>query len=70
MKEPFGLILKIASTQPITNIALGDRIGSVITGQDGSWSLNYDDSEFLILTPTEKRPDLQLMVLAQTLEIR
>lgn len=52
------------STQPFTNIVLGDRIGSVITGQDGSWSLNYDDSEFAMLTSVEKRPDLQLMVLA------
>lgn len=51
-------------THPPTEIVLGDRIGSVITGQDGSWQLNYDDSEFRILTPTEKRPDLQLMVLA------
>jgi hypothetical protein len=43
---------------------LGDRIGSVLSLQDGSWSLNYEDPEFRILNPNEKRPDLQLMVLA------
>lgn len=43
---------------------IGDRIGSVITSTDGTWSLSYEDSEFRILTETEKRPDLQLSVLA------
>jgi hypothetical protein len=43
---------------------LGDRLGSVLTGPDGSWSLGYEDAEFRILNNTEKRPDLQLMVLA------
>jgi len=47
-----------------TNLNLGDRIGSVITAQDGSWSLRYEDTEFRILNPPEKRPDLQLLVLA------
>jgi len=42
----------------------GDRLGSVITAQDGTWSLSYEDPEFRIANPTEKRPDLQLMVLA------
>jgi hypothetical protein len=45
------------------NGILGDRIGSVLTTSDGSWSLSYDDSEFQILNAQEKRPDLQLMVL-------
>ena len=43
---------------------VGDRIGSVITNQDGSWALSYEDAEFQTLNPTEKRPDLQLTVLA------
>ena len=42
----------------------GDRLGSVLSGADGSWVLEYDDSEFRIANSTEKRPDLQLMVLA------
>jgi hypothetical protein len=41
---------------------LGDRIGSVLTGPDGSFSLSYEDSEYQIRNPTEKRPDLFLMV--------
>ena len=43
---------------------LGDRIGSILSLQDGSWSLSYEDPEFRTLNPNEKRPDLQLMVLA------
>lgn len=43
---------------------LGDRIGSVLTGSDGTWSLSYQDSEFGIEDPTEKRPDLLLTILA------
>lgn len=43
---------------------LGDRIGSVLTAEDGSWTLTYDDPDFRVLEPNEKRPDLQLMVLA------
>jgi hypothetical protein len=43
---------------------LADRLGSVLSAQNGSWSIEYDDTEFRILNPTEKRPDLQLMVLA------
>ena len=42
----------------------GDRLGSVLSGPDGAWSLEYDDAEFRIANNTEKRPDLQLMVLA------
>jgi hypothetical protein len=44
--------------------SLGDRLGSVLSADDGSWELEYDDSEFRIANNTEKRPDLQLMVLA------
>jgi hypothetical protein len=43
---------------------LGDRLGSILSGPDGSWSLVYQDNEFRILNNTEKRPDLQLMVFA------
>jgi len=43
---------------------IGDRIGSVITDSDGSWSLSYEDEEFRVLNKDEKRPDLQLTVLA------
>lgn len=42
----------------------GDRIGSILSAADGSWSLTYDDPGFRVLNPEEKRPDLQLMVLA------
>lgn len=43
---------------------LGDRLGSVLSGPDGSWALGYEDAEFRILNTNEKRPDLQLMVFA------
>jgi hypothetical protein len=43
---------------------LGDRIGSVLTGTDGSFSLEYEDAEYQIRNPKEKRPDLFLMVFA------
>lgn len=42
----------------------GDRLGSVITAADGTWMLSYYDPEFRTSNPAEKRPDLQLMVLA------
>jgi hypothetical protein len=48
---------------PVTAF-LGDRLGSVLSGADGSWALEYQDSEFRIANNTEKRPDLQLTVLA------
>lgn len=41
---------------------VADRIGSVLTEADGSWSIIYDDASFQVLNPTEKRPDVQLMV--------
>ena len=49
---------------PTPQALLGDRLGSVLSGADGSWALAYQDAEFRILNNTEKRPDLQLMVLA------
>jgi hypothetical protein len=60
-------------TEPITRLAtgaqpdstlLGDRLGSVASAIDGSWKLDYEDDEFRQLNQAEKRPDLQLMVLA------
>lgn len=42
---------------------LGDRIGSVLTGQDGTFSISYYNQEFQILNETEKRPDLFLLIL-------
>lgn len=44
--------------------ALGDRLGSILTSSDGSWSLPYDDADFRRANPSESRPDLQLFVLA------
>lgn len=43
---------------------LGDRLGSVLTGTDGSFSLAYEDSEFRIRNESEKRPDVLLLVFA------
>ncbi|MBX2890536.1 MAG: hypothetical protein KF734_06385 [Saprospiraceae bacterium] len=43
---------------------LGDRIGSILTGMDGSFSIEYEDAEYQIRNPREKRPDLFLMVFA------
>lgn len=42
----------------------GDRIGSVLTGKDGRFSLSYEDSEFRVRNETEKRPDLLLLIQA------
>ncbi len=42
----------------------GDRIGSALTADDGSVRFTFEDSEFQIRNPTERRPDLLLMVLA------
>ncbi len=43
---------------------LGDRLGSILTASDGSWSLDYEDVDFRRSNPSESRPDLQLFVLA------
>ena len=42
---------------------LGDRIGSILTAQDGSFKISYNDQEFQILNEEEKRPDIFLMLL-------
>jgi hypothetical protein len=43
---------------------LGDRIGSVLTGTDGAFLIEYEDAEYQIRNPRVKRPDLFLMVFA------
>src|SRR5689334_24866735 len=42
---------------------IGDRLGSRLTGANGAFEFNYDDVEFQIRNPDEKRPDLLLLVL-------
>lgn len=42
---------------------LGDRIGSVLTSSDGTFTISYEDSEINVQTPAEKRPDLFLIIL-------
>ena len=54
---------KVPITIPETHLVPGDRICSVLTDQNGSWSINFEDLDFRITNPSEKRPDLQLMVL-------
>jgi hypothetical protein len=41
-----------------------DRIASVLTGPDGSFTAAFDDREYRVNNDTENRPDLQLLVLA------
>lgn len=41
-----------------------DRLGSALTGQDGTFSLQFDDDLFRRRDPGESRPDLMLFVLA------
>src|SRR5688500_11329544 len=55
-------IPRSASATPPSNGA--DRIGSVLTSEDGSWGLPYSDSEFRLSSPDEKRPDLWIEVQA------
>ena len=43
---------------------IGDRLGSRLTGANGAFEFDYEDTEFQIRNPQEKRPDLWLMVLA------
>ena len=44
--------------------AIGDRIGSRLTGVGGAFSFEYDDVEVQLRNPAEQRPDLMLSVLA------
>jgi hypothetical protein len=67
-----NLLVVLFSPQPVillrdappTADVSGDRLGSVITGQDGSFALSYDDNEFRIVNPKQGRPDLHLSVFA------
>ncbi len=56
------------SFTPTVTTALGtglaDRLGSVLTESDGTWALAFEHVDFQALNPTEKRPDLHLVVLA------
>ncbi len=42
----------------------GDRIGSVLTDENGVFEFTYGDGEFQIRNPKEKRPDLFVLVMA------
>ena len=41
----------------------GDRIGSVLTGADGSFELSYEDTDYRVRNPQEQRPDLMLLLM-------
>src|SRR5215831_11822682 len=56
-------VILLSGAPPTANVS-GDRLGSVITGQDGSFALSYDDADFRIVNPEEQRPDLHLSVFA------
>jgi hypothetical protein len=43
---------------------IGDRIGSRLTSVNGWFEFQYEDTEFQIRNPEEKRPDVLLLVLA------
>jgi len=55
--------------QPITIMVplpfvanFGDRLGSVLTDREGKFSLEYENTDFQIRNPEEKRPDIFLLV--------
>jgi hypothetical protein len=56
-------VILLSGAPPTADVS-GDRLGSVITGQDGSFALSYDDADFRIVNPQEQRPDLHLSVFA------
>lgn len=41
-----------------------DRLGSIVTNRTGTFEMTYEDDEFRVRNPEEKRPDLFLAVLA------
>ncbi|HEX2871775.1 MAG TPA: hypothetical protein VHP33_10970 [Polyangiaceae bacterium] len=43
---------------------LGDRLGSRLTDANGLFNFSFEDGEFQLRNPKERRPDLQLSVLA------
>lgn len=57
--SPITRLAPAAASRPF----MGDRLGSILSAADGTWSLTYEDSEFRVANANEKRPDLQLMVL-------
>jgi hypothetical protein len=56
-------VILLSGAPPTADVS-DDRLGSVITGQDGSFALSYDDADFRIVNPQEQRPDLHLSVFA------
>lgn len=61
--RPEEILARCAATDGQWLNDLGDRLGSVLTGPDGSFSLSYEDGELRIRNEKEKRPDLWLFVL-------
>lgn len=60
-----GVIPIPPSAPPPASIGItGDRLGSVLTGSDGSFTLTYDDTSFQITDPKSRRPSVHLSVLA------
>jgi hypothetical protein len=41
-----------------------DRLGSVLTAADGSFTLNYEDTSFQVTDPKSRRPSIHLNILA------
>ncbi len=66
-KELISQPLKILNDnkKPIDGFdGLGDRIGSVLTDNNGQFSIEYEDEEFRIRNKGERRPDLLVLVYA------
>lgn len=61
---PGGVAPDRSTAAAAHTLALGDRLGSTLTGVGGQFSLTYDDEDFRRRNPQEKRPDLLLMVRA------
>ncbi|MEO8018238.1 MAG: hypothetical protein ABI769_10520 [Pseudomonadota bacterium] len=63
-EENIGTAGAPARTASATNETpnIGDRLGSRLTGPNGAFEFSYEDSEFQIRNPEEKRPDLLLLV--------
>ena len=54
----------VPSTVPASVALPPNRLGSVLTGDDGSFTLTFDDASFQNSTTKIRRPDLHLTVLA------
>ena len=63
-EEEFGGTAGAAPPIPTQLAMLGDRLGSVLTGPDGSFQLDFDDADYRVRNPDEQRPDLMLLVTA------